>query len=71
MFPPLVLSRLIQRFNKDMSCNTPCSNCDCPETVYNSDYQELDSSPMGTEQARYFDELEAAASSVIAELLAE
>ena len=71
MIPGFLISRLTQRLNSEMPCNTPCSNCDCPETVYSSDYQEVDSSPVGTQQARYFEQLEEAASIVIRDLIAE
>ena len=70
MFPFHCLARLNHRINT-MTCKTPCSDCSCKETVYNSDYQELDSCPIGTLQARYFEELEATADRIISELLEE
>ena len=60
MFPSLLLNRLIQRFNNEMPCDTPCSDCDCPETV-----RPLE------QQSRYLERLEDAANDVIKELLAE
>ncbi len=36
-----------------------CSNCSC-ETVYTSDYQEIDASPLATQQRKYFEEYDAA-----------
>ena len=70
MFPALCLTRLNHRFNT-MTCETPCNNCDCEETVYNSDYQEIDSSPMGSQQAKYFDDLERKVDEVLRDLFAE
>ncbi len=69
MFPASCLTRLNHRIN-DMTCNTPCSNCDCEETVYDSSYQELDPSPMATQQASYFERLEAAADIILKDMLA-
>ncbi len=70
MFPSSCLTRLNHRIN-NMACNTPCSNCDCPETVYSSSYQEIDSSPMATQQASYFERLETAADIILKDLLSE
>ncbi len=85
MFPASCLTRLNHRIN-DMTCNTPCSNCDCEETVpttvsswrgnkiywngYDSSYQEIDPSPMATQQASYFERLEAAADIILKDMLA-
>jgi hypothetical protein len=69
MFPAFCLTRLNYRINS-MTCNNPCSNCNCEETVYDSSYQELDSSPMATQQASYFERLEAAADIILKDMLA-
>ena len=41
-----------------MSCSEPCPNCSC-ESVYTSDYQEVDSSPLASQQRKYFEEYDA------------
>lgn len=47
-----------------MACSKPCSNCSC-ETVYTSDYQEIDASPLATQQRKYFEEYDAAPKSPV------
>ena len=35
-----------------MTCKTPCSDCSC-ESVYNSDYIEIDPSPLATQSQKF------------------
>jgi len=70
MFPAFCLTRLNHRFNS-MTCETPCENCVCKETVYNSSYQELDSSPLASQQVKYFEDLESKVDGVLRELFLE
>lgn len=59
------LDLITQRYQElFMSCPTPCSNCSC-ETVYTSDYQEIDASPLSTQQRKYFEEYDAAPKSPV------
>jgi hypothetical protein len=39
-----------------MTCKTPCSNCKCKKSVYDSDYIEADNSPLAKQQAKFLDE---------------
>lgn len=70
MFPASRLAKLNYRLNT-MTCQTPCNNCDCEETVYDSSYQELDSSPLTSQQAKYFEDLEQKVDEVLRDLFAE
>lgn len=70
MFPSFCLTRLNYRHNT-MTCEKPCSNCSCEETVYNSSYQELDSSPIASQQSAYFQDLERKVDEVLRDLFAE
>jgi len=47
-----------------MTCNTPCKNCSCTGP-YNSDYQEIDASAMASQQAKFFEEYDAAPKSPV------
>ena len=39
-----------------MTCNTPCSSCQCePASIYNHDYIEADASPMTTQQRKWLE----------------
>lgn len=55
MIPSFCLTRLNQRLNT-MTCKTPCSNCKCEKSVYDSDYIEADNSPMAKQQAAFLAE---------------
>ena len=68
--PGFCLTRLNHRLNT-MTCENPCPNCSCEETVYNSSYQELDSSPMANQQSTYFQKLERRADELLKDLFAE
>ena len=70
MFPAFCLTRLNHRLNS-MTCQTPCNNCDCEETIYDSSYQELDSSPLTSQQVKYFEDLESKVDEVLRDLFAE
>lgn len=35
-----------------MTCKTPCAKCTC-ESVYNSDYTEIDPSPLATQSQKW------------------
>lgn len=70
MFPAFCLTRLNYRLNT-MTCKNPCPSCSCEETVYNSSYQELDSSPMASQQSAYFEYLERKVDEVLRDLFAE
>ena len=50
MIPSFCLTRLNHRFNT-MTCKTPCKNCNCEKSVYDSDYIEVDNSPLAKQQA--------------------
>ena len=64
MVPYIFAMRMMARANanptpsKTMTCKTPCKNCTC-DTVYSSDYVEIDPSPMATQQSRYLADLKA------------
>jgi hypothetical protein len=39
-----------------MTCKTPCANCNCAKSaIYDSDYVEIDSSPMATQQKQWLE----------------
>ena len=39
-----------------MTCKTPCDNCKCKKSVYDSDYIEVDNSPLAKQQAKFLAE---------------
>ena len=55
MIPSFCLTRLNHRFNT-MTCKTPCKNCKCEKSVYDSDYIEVDNSPLAKQQAAFLAE---------------
>jgi len=48
LYSPLSLYRL-----NIMACQTPCKNCNCKKSVYDSDYIEVDNSPLAKQQAAF------------------
>ena len=55
-----LFSRLNQRYQEEpMTCKTPCAKCTCVKSTspYDSDYTEIDASPMATLQQRYIADL--------------
>ena len=41
-----------------MTCQTPCAKCTCVKSsIYDSDYVEIDASPMATQQQRFIADL--------------
>lgn len=55
MIPYFCFANLNHRLNT-MTCKTPCSNCKCKKSVYDSDYIEADNSPLAKQQAKFLDE---------------
>ena len=52
----LLLSRLNQRSQEEpMTCKTPCAKCTCVKSSspYDSDYAEIDPSPLATQQSKW------------------
>jgi hypothetical protein len=37
-------------------CKNPCKNCKCEKSVYDSDYIEVDNSPLAKQQAAFLAE---------------
>ena len=54
MTPGFCLTRLNYRYNQ-MTSKTPCSNCKCEPSIYDSDYVEIDSSPLATQQKQWLE----------------
>lgn len=51
-----LLNRLNQRYQENpMTCKTPCAKCTCVKSVspYDSDYSEIDPSPLATQQRKW------------------
>jgi hypothetical protein len=48
LYSPLSLYRL-----NIMACQKPCNNCNCKKSVYDSDYIEVDNSPLAKQQAAF------------------
>ena len=55
MIPYFCFTNLNHRYNT-MTCKTPCDNCKCEKSVYDSDYIEADNSPMAKQQAAFLAE---------------
>ena len=56
MIPSFCLTRLNQRYQENtMTCKTPCDNCQCKKSTspYDSDYAEIDPSPLATQQRKW------------------
>ena len=54
----LLLSRLNQRHQEEsMTCSKNCTNCTCAKSVspYDSDYTEIDASPLATQQRKWLE----------------
>ena len=52
----LLLSRLNQRYQEEpMTCSKNCPNCTCVKSTspYDSDYTEIDASPLATQQSKW------------------
>lgn len=65
MVPYVFAMRLMTQANANptpahdsMTCETPCKNCSC-DSVYSSDYVELDASPMTTQAVQFIEGLRA------------
>ena len=59
MIPGFCLTRLNQRCQENtMTCKTPCDKCTCVKSTspYDSDYVEIDPSPMATQARKMFEE---------------
>ena len=55
----LLLSRLNQRYQENtMTCTKSCPNCTCAKSTspYDSDYVEIDPSPLATQARKMFEE---------------
>ena len=56
MIPSLCLTRLNQRYQEEpMTCKTLCAKCTCVKSSspYDSDYAEIDPSPLATQQGKW------------------
>ena len=53
-----LLTRLNQRYQENtMTCKTPCAKCTCVKSAspYDSDYTEVDASPLATQQRKWLE----------------
>ena len=54
----LLFHRLNQRYQEEpMTCKAPCAKCTCVKSTspYDSDYVEIDASPMATQQRKWLE----------------
>ena len=59
MIPGFCLTRLNHHYQENtMTCTKPCDNCQCKKSTspYDSDYVEIDPSPMATQQRKFLEE---------------